>query len=57
MSPAQPERCIGCEQPLAGEDLRKSWDYCEFCGEAVCVICGHSHACQEFRAKKPKQWL
>lgn len=57
MSPAQPERCIECEQHLAGQDLRKAWDHCEFCGEAVCESCAELHACQELRANKPKKWL
>ena len=57
MTPAQPERCIDCEARLAGESLRQEWDYCEYCGEAVCAQCESSHACPQLRENRPKKWL
>jgi hypothetical protein len=55
-SSAQPHWCVDCENLLLERDQQRSWDFCEFCAEAICAQCDRSHTCAEMLRKKPRNW-
>ena len=55
-APAEPHWCVDCESALAEQDLKRSWGFCEFCGEAVCEQCDRTHTCADMLRKKPRNW-
>jgi hypothetical protein len=50
---AQPEQCVDCENGLPGEDFGRQWNFCSFCGEAVCKSCATKHYRERQRAMNP----
>ncbi|HEY6641349.1 hypothetical protein [Povalibacter sp.] len=55
-SPTEPHWCVDCETPLLEQDQQRSWDFCEFCGQAVCAQCDRTHTCADMLRKKPRNW-
>lgn len=51
---SEPHWCVDCENVLLAADLQRSWDFCEFCGEAVCTQCDRTHTCAHMLRKKPR---
>ena len=49
----QPEDCLDCESRLDGRELKKSWDYCEYCRMSICASCDRAHACEPMRKSRP----
>ena len=52
----EPHSCADCECPLHAADQQKSWEFCDFCGEPVCMSCDRTHACADLLRKKPRNW-
>jgi hypothetical protein len=52
----EPHDCADCEFVLLPQDQQRSWDFCEFCGRAVCAQCDRTHTCADMLRKKPRNW-
>lgn len=47
------EKCVDCQLELGPDRRGLEWDFCEFCGEAVCSECEGPHACERLRSNRP----
>ena len=48
--------CADCERELPAAEQQKAWEFCDFCGESICVDCDRTHACAPMLRKKPTNW-
>jgi hypothetical protein len=53
---SEPHWCVDCEGQLLAADQQRSWDFCDFCGQAVCAQCDRVHTCADMLRKKPRNW-
>ena len=49
------EKCADCQLDLLADRRGFEWEFCDFCGEAVCSECEDAHACERLRSDRPSR--